>query len=654
MATKRPRTAEDFLLFCKFILDYENYEMLRHEELRSKSGSPMGSTGSSSDLSTSSRSEGRTSHNDRKGSDTETGFSFGGAPAAAPAAGNTLGSSFSFGKSATVPAASTPFSFGGPAASTAANAPATQPSSFSFGGFGSTPAQPANPTAVPSTGMTFGSTATKSSSFGGFGLGSQVNTPAAATTATPLSSGFSFGSTPVANTAPEGLSMPSTGFGMTAPSTQSAQPQSFGGTLGMNLNTVANQAPPVATTTKVPVAGGFNFGAPSQVAPSTTAAVPSAGFPAPVKPAPAFNFGAPATATSAPTAPVAPLQQQQQPQPPVFTGPTQILPSNGLSFPSFTTPSAAAPAATATPVAQVTGSIQPSAASTVFTHNSPITAPTAKPGFTLPGTTPSSAAPNLAFALGHTGTAPSALPPSAPSVTTVTAAPSTTGIGFALPTITPVATSAPTSSATAAPVAVTTVASTTAPPAPASTLTFRQLEDNINQWALDLEEQEKAFLQQASTVTAWDKLLVNNGQKIIELSEAVERVKCDQLRLDNELDFGKSQQRELEELLVPLEQALENGPLPDPEREYTYGMAENIDTQLRSMAEDLREIIENINASGTNQDPNDPLVKIGRILNAHTDSLQWVENSITTLHKKLDDVSKEVDQQRRQERLPFA
>lgn len=52
---KRPRTTEDFLLFCKFILDYENYEMLRHDvqqpvsckELRSKANSPVGSTGSS-------------------------------------------------------------------------------------------------------------------------------------------------------------------------------------------------------------------------------------------------------------------------------------------------------------------------------------------------------------------------------------------------------------------------------------------------------------------------------------------------------------------------------------------------------------------------------------------------------------------------------
>ncbi|EFX77123.1 PHD finger protein 23-like [Daphnia pulex] len=45
---KRPRTSEDFLLFCKFILEHENYEMQKHEELRSKANSPIGSTGSES------------------------------------------------------------------------------------------------------------------------------------------------------------------------------------------------------------------------------------------------------------------------------------------------------------------------------------------------------------------------------------------------------------------------------------------------------------------------------------------------------------------------------------------------------------------------------------------------------------------------------
>lgn len=44
--SKRPRTAEDFYLFCKCILEYENYEQ---EELCDKRGSPLGSTGSVAD-----------------------------------------------------------------------------------------------------------------------------------------------------------------------------------------------------------------------------------------------------------------------------------------------------------------------------------------------------------------------------------------------------------------------------------------------------------------------------------------------------------------------------------------------------------------------------------------------------------------------------
>lgn len=45
---KRQRTSEDFFTFCQFILEYENYEAMKQEELRQKnSASPMGSTAES-------------------------------------------------------------------------------------------------------------------------------------------------------------------------------------------------------------------------------------------------------------------------------------------------------------------------------------------------------------------------------------------------------------------------------------------------------------------------------------------------------------------------------------------------------------------------------------------------------------------------------
>ena len=59
-------------------------------------------------------------------------------------------------------------------------------------------------------------------------------------------------------------------------------------------------------------------------------------------------------------------------------------------------------------------------------------------------------------------------------------------------------------------------------------MTYRQLEEAINKWTLELEEQEKAFLNQATQINAWDRLLINNGDKIIELNGSLEKVKLDQ------------------------------------------------------------------------------------------------------------------------------
>uniref|UniRef100_A0A1E1WZJ7 Zinc finger PHD-type domain-containing protein n=1 Tax=Amblyomma aureolatum TaxID=187763 RepID=A0A1E1WZJ7_9ACAR len=46
---KRQRTSEDFISFCKFILEYENYESIKQEELREKAASPSDSSADSVD-----------------------------------------------------------------------------------------------------------------------------------------------------------------------------------------------------------------------------------------------------------------------------------------------------------------------------------------------------------------------------------------------------------------------------------------------------------------------------------------------------------------------------------------------------------------------------------------------------------------------------
>lgn len=51
-------------------------------------------------------------------------------------------------------------------------------------------------------------------------------------------------------------------------------------------------------------------------------------------------------------------------------------------------------------------------------------------------------------------------------------------------------------------------------PTPVTSMNFSQLEDAINKWSLELEEQEKVFINQATQVNAWDKLLIANGEKV--------------------------------------------------------------------------------------------------------------------------------------------
>lgn len=46
-------------------------------------------------------------------------------------------------------------------------------------------------------------------------------------------------------------------------------------------------------------------------------------------------------------------------------------------------------------------------------------------------------------------------------------------------------------------------------------MTYHQLEEQINKWVLELDDQEKNFIQKATQVNAWDRLLIDNGEKVI-------------------------------------------------------------------------------------------------------------------------------------------
>ncbi|XP_061265347.1 nucleoporin-62 C-terminal-like protein isoform X1 [Bos javanicus] len=171
-------------------------------------------------------------------------------------------------------------------------------------------------------------------------------------------------------------------------------------------------------------------------------------------------------------------------------------------------------------------------------------------------------------------------------------------------------------------------------------MTYGQLDGLVNKWNLELEDQEKYFLHQATLVNAWDYTLMENGEKITALHGEVEKVKLHQKRLEQELDFILSQQRELEDLFIPLEESLKDHsgsvyPQYIDEHEKTYKFAENVDAQMKQMTQDLKDIIEYLNIFESPADSTDltdslPAEPQGKPKNTGVDSLSLLQRIFST------------------------
>ncbi|NXJ58739.1 NUP62 protein, partial [Spizaetus tyrannus] len=471
---------------------------------------------------------------------------------------------FSFGSAAQAPAGSQPaglFSFSRPGA-------AAQPASFSFGTPATATATPAAnvfPLGANAPKLNFGgSTATQATGItGGFGFGSAVPTSVPSSQAA-APSGFVFGSAGTTATTAGTTAQSGTTGGFTFSSGTTTQ----AGTASFNIGTAAPQAAPT----------GLTFGTAPAAAATTAATLGAA-----TQSTTPFSLGGQSSAaTSAPTATLTASTSQG---PALSFGTKLGVPSTAATTASTTTTS-------------ILGSTGPTLFASIASSSAPTPSTTTGLSLGAPSTGTASLG-TLGFGLKAPGTTAAA---------TSTATSTTSASGFAL-NLKPLTTTGVIGAVTSTAAITTTTTTTSAPPV----MTYAQLESLINKWSLELEDQEKHFLHQATQVNAWDRMLIENGEKITSLHREVEKVKLDQKRLDQELDFILSQQKELEDLLTPLEESVkeQSGTIylqhADEERERTYKLAENIDAQLKRMAQDLKDIIEHLNTSGGPADTSDPV-----------------------------------------------
>ncbi|XP_069800358.1 nucleoporin-62 C-terminal-like protein isoform X2 [Dendropsophus ebraccatus] len=431
--------------------------------------------------------------------------------------------------------------------------------------------------------------------------------------------------------------------------------------------------------------GGFSFGAPRTTAPTAGTGFTFGGS-TPAVPSTGFTFG---TTTQAPASTTTPSTQTSQPSGLFsFSTPvTSATPAPGFSFgaqPTSATSSGGLVLGSTAPKLGLGGVTQPSSGTSLsgaaqapgFTFATAIAQPNSAPastggGFSFTGAVVTTSLPSTTATITATTHAASNTVQTPGTVlgSTTSSASGTLGLGSSLTTSTASLFSiTPTTSASATlaskPQTTGVVQSiTTGGSAPVSTpavMTYNQLETLINKWSLELEDQEKHFIQQATQVNAWDRTLIHNGERITALHREMEKVKLDQKRLDQELDFILSQQKELEDLLTPLEESVkeQSGTIylqhADEEREKTYKLAENIDAQLKRMAQDLKEVIEHLNTTAGPGDASNPLQQICKILNAHVDSLQWIDQNSALLQRKVEQVAKECESRRKEQERGFS
>uniref|UniRef100_A0A0X3PSR5 Nuclear pore glycoprotein p62 n=1 Tax=Schistocephalus solidus TaxID=70667 RepID=A0A0X3PSR5_SCHSO len=469
------------------------------------------------------------------------------------------------------------------------------------------------------SGFTFGTATSKPAfSFGSLGAAQTTSasaTPASVTTANTKPN-FSFGLptaspattavAPAAGASPATTSFQLGGFGTIAATSATAPQPSFGFSLSKPLS---SPAATTASTTSAPSGFSFNLGksaASTQAATgSTTPASSGITFGAPSS----LTFGTPqaasvtavgttATATVAPTTQTSQLMGGTQGSP-FALGTTNTTTNTGSPFSlSLSKPTTALPTTT-----MATTSATPFASLVTST-----TGGTSMPGFSFGGLSSMSSTP------GSTSTA-----------TTTTTATSTTA-----------------------------VASTVQP-----TLTYRQLEDMVNKWTYELDEQERDFATELNRLNKADRILVENAEKISSLQSTVEACKSGQSRIEQELEFVESQQRELEGLLEPLEQAATDLPPSqqhaDAEREAIFQMCVNTDLELGQLLTDLREMADRVNsitsdisepkiahdrtasdlASNSTLGSTNVIGQVTRILNSHMHSLSWLNQNTQELMEKL-------------------
>ncbi|GKV12802.1 hypothetical protein SLEP1_g23903 [Rubroshorea leprosula] len=161
----------------------------------------------------------------------------------------------------------------------------------------------------------------------------------------------------------------------------------------------------------------------------------------------------------------------------------------------------------------------------------------------------------------------------------------------------------------------------------------------IKEWNAELQERAGKFQKQAAAIAEWDKRILRNRNVILRLEIEAAKVVETQASLERQLELIETHQQEVDKALQSMEEEGERiyndeqGLLLDDEaastRDAMYEQAEFIEREMEQMTEQIKSIIQSLNASqGGDLDAIDgmtPLDVVVKILNNQLSSLMWID-----------------------------
>lgn len=191
------------------------------------------------------------------------------------------------------------------------------------------------------------------------------------------------------------------------------------------------------------------------------------------------------------------------------------------------------------------------------------------------------------------------------------------------------------------------------------------LDEVVNKWTDEVADLAVQFEKAAQVVTKWDRAIVANEDKIRALHRDAQGLQIAHKELTENLDVIASQQTELHKLLDALELDVEKkigsnslnrtvhargfGTAKvqgDVEREAMHRLSIELIEELDTMALKIRDLVVELNkGSDTSIEENagDTVSQIISVLNAHLDSLQYLDETSNALNKKVTDVQRACD-----------